>query len=208
MSARIFSLSEHRANVADPTLVQVEAYWDALRTGRVMPARADINPRGLSAVLSNCFILERISTRFARFRVYGRSVSTLAGTELREMPISALFTAESREIVGETIEQVLDNPAAVRLMLEMKGTFLRRSVQSHMTLLPLRDDLGSATRILGCVVSSDEPGDRHRQLDVTAKTVKPLEAGVSLALPSALLRKSDDEDAERGTVVQLPLDAE
>lgn len=208
MSASVISLSEHRANVADPTLVQVEAYWDALRTGRVMPARADVNPRGLSAVLKHCFILERLSTRFARFRVYGRGVSDLVGTELREMPISALFTPESREIIGETIEQVLDTPSHARLMLQMRGTFLKQAVHSHMTLLPLRDDLGSATRILGCVTSSGEPGDNHRQLEVTAKTLKPLEAGVSLNLPLSLVPRDRDAPMERGTVVQLPFDAE
>lgn len=210
MSATIFSLSEHRANVADPTLLQVEAYWDALRAGRLIPTRADVNPRGLSDVLSCCFILERISIRFARFRVYGRNVSELAGTELREMPISALFTPASREIIGETIEQVLDTPSSARLMLETRGSFLRSSVQCHMTLLPLRDDMGGATRILGCVSHRGELGDRHRQLEIVAKTVKPIEKNVSLARPTPVTRRIGDPNisADGGTVVHLPFDAE
>lgn len=206
MSASIFSLSEHRANVADPILSQVEGYWDGLRTGRTVPARSDINPRGLAEVLTHCFILERLSTRFARFRVYGRKVSDLAGTELREMPISALFSAESREALGQTIEQVLDEPSAARLMLETRNGALRKSTQCHMALLPLRDDLGDMTRILGCVSTKGEASGRYCQLDILAKTLKPLEQGMALTSPVALTAR--DEDAERGKVVTLPFRSE
>ena len=94
MNASVVSLVERRAAAADPVLNVVEAYWDGLRAGRIAPARAEVSPRGLSEVLSKCFILERIAPGFARFRVFGRHVGDLMGADLRNIPLSALVFAQ------------------------------------------------------------------------------------------------------------------
>jgi len=42
-------------------IAQVEAYWMALRNGRLMPSRSEIDPRGIANHLSNAFVLEQIA---------------------------------------------------------------------------------------------------------------------------------------------------
>ncbi len=40
-----------------PAIAQVDAYWEALRNGRLMPERAEVDPRGLECALEYAFIL-------------------------------------------------------------------------------------------------------------------------------------------------------
>ncbi|MEM1421046.1 MAG: PAS domain-containing protein, partial [Pseudomonadota bacterium] len=54
-----------------PGLSLVEAYWEGLRAGRLVPRRADVDPRGIDQALEYSFILERIAPGMARFRLAG-----------------------------------------------------------------------------------------------------------------------------------------
>ena len=205
MTAEVINLIERRATASDPVLNQVEAYWDGLRAGRAAPSRAEVSPRGLTDVLSRCFILERIAPGFARFRVFGRHVGDLMGGDLRNMPISALFFAEAREILEETLIQVFDTPAVARLAIESPPGIGRERLTCRMTLLPLRDDLGHMNRALGAISVSGKIGRAPRRLTITAKTVSPVPKGIAMRAPTAALRPRAPSQAESGTVVQLPL---
>lgn len=208
MTATIVSIAEVRANASDPVLSQIEAYWDALRAGRTAPARAQVNPRGLSDVLSHCFVLERVAKHYASFRVYGRKVTELMGLELREMPVTAPFFAESREILEETLVQVFDRPAAARLSIESPGSFRRERIEGRLSLLPLRDDLGQTSRILGGISYHGDVGRSPRRLEITAKSVHDLERGVSLPRAATHRPRSMELTDAPATVVQLPLSAD
>lgn len=208
MTAKVIDLVERRATAADPVLNLVEAYWDGLRAGRLAPSRAEISPRGLTEVLSKCFILERIAPGFARFRVFGRHVGDLMGGDLRNMPISALFFAEDRDVLEEVLLTLFDGPAAARLAIESPPGFGRDRLSCRMTLLPLRDDLGHMTRALGAISVSGTIGRAPRRLAITAKTMIDLEKSVALGIPSRPDRRPADGSGEAGTVVQLPLSAD
>ena len=209
MNASVISLVERRAAAADPVLNQVEAYWDGLRAGRNAPSRAEVSPRGLTDVLSRCFILERIAPGFARFRVFGRHVGDLMGGDLRNMPLSALFFAEDREILEETLIQVFDRPATARLAIESPPGLGRERLTCRMSLLPLRDDLGQMNRMLGAISVEGRIGRAPRKLTITGKTLSSIPQGNAMKLASgAAARRANGNAGETGTVVHLKLPAD
>ncbi len=70
---------------------QAEAYWTALLTGRGVPMRSQIDPRGLENILEYTFILERIAPGLARYRLAGSHLNNLAGMEVRGMPLTTFL---------------------------------------------------------------------------------------------------------------------
>ncbi len=155
MSAEIVSLSARRRLMAHPALVQIEAYWDALRAGRQMPSRAEIDPRGLEGTLPHCFVLERIAPGMARFRVAGRMLATALGIEMQGMPISIAFDGPSRDVLEDALERVFATPQILRLTVSARLGIGRGRIEGQMLFLPLRDDLGGVTRILGALAVTD-----------------------------------------------------
>ncbi|NKW78819.1 PAS domain-containing protein [Rhodobacteraceae bacterium R_SAG7] len=140
-----------RSNVSP--LRQAEAYWTALRRGDDIPSRSQVDPRGLENILSQTFILERVAPGIARFRLAGQKVNELAGMEVRGMPLTAFFTAESRKTVSAALEHMFDDPSILEFELHTQATRLRGSRTAKMILLPLRSDLGDVSRALGVMVS-------------------------------------------------------
>ena len=72
-------------------IAALEAYWQALRGNRMVPLRADVDPRGIESALDFAFIVERVS-RHARFRLAGSQISELMGMDVRGMPLTSLFS--------------------------------------------------------------------------------------------------------------------
>ncbi len=162
MSADIFSLPNRRLSLTQPVMQQVEGYWDGLRNGRAAPSRAEIDPRGLAGALPHCFILERIAPGLGRFRVCGQQVSGIFGRDMRGMPFGLLFTPEARETLEPLLERVFQGPTIVDCQVEVS----RGSHQGEMRLLPVRDDLGAVTRVLGCLSLDDASGPKPMRLTI------------------------------------------
>lgn len=95
----------------------VHRYWEALRHGRQMPLRSEIDPRGLEGALEYAFILERVAPQVARFRLAGQHISALAGAEVRGMPVTTLFTAAARDEAARAIEAVFKGPEMIEIAL-------------------------------------------------------------------------------------------
>ncbi len=148
-------------------LKQAEAYWAARRDGDAVPLRARIDPRGIENILHHCFVLERIAPAQARFRLAGRELNALAGTELRGLPAGVLVTAPARPILGHLLKGMFDTPAIVELSLAANG------VEARAILLPLRGDDGQVNRALG-VLLADGPGRPPVQLDIVAHDLRPI----------------------------------
>lgn len=139
-------------------LAQVRAYWEGLRRDNALPARAAIDPRGLSGVLDRVFLAERIGRGLVQVRIAGSGLADFAGMDVRGLPLSCLFAAESRTQLGITIERVFETPAVAELDLGSDrgggGGLIAR-----LLLLPLADE-GGAKLILGAV--SFVPGPTAR----------------------------------------------
>ena len=83
-----------------PVIKEVEAYWEGLRAGRLVPLRSEIDPREIRGALEHTFILEHTKLNEIRFRLAGNKLGDLLGMELRGMPAYALIAPECRENAG------------------------------------------------------------------------------------------------------------
>ncbi|MCA0920718.1 PAS domain-containing protein [Pseudooceanicola nanhaiensis] len=163
-------------------IAEVEAYWQALRAGRLVPRRSDIDPRGIERALEYAFVLERIAAGLARLRIAGTHLSDLMGMEVRGMPLSTFFTPESRAQVGEVLEQVFDSPAIATLTLTAERGIGKPALEGKVILLPLMSDLGDVTRVLGCLATQGAVGRAPRRFEITGVETRPLLGDAALGL--------------------------
>lgn len=139
-------------------LAQVRAYWEGLRQGDTLPERAAIDPRGLSGVLDRVFLAERIGRGLVQVRIAGSGLADFAGMDVRGLPLSCLFAADSRAQLGVTLERVFTEPAVAEIDLgsDRSGG---GGLVARLLLLPLAD-AGGTKLILGAV--SFAPGSTAR----------------------------------------------
>ncbi len=159
----VVSIGSKRRRVLFPALGRVEAYWEGLRNGRAMPARAEVDPRGIADVLQYAFVLERMAPGLARIRLAGMHLNDLMAMEVRGMPISAMFLPDARAEVQRAVQEVMETPAVVRLTLGSDTGFTRPPLEGQMMLLPLRDAQGLVTRILGVLETRGRIGRGPRR---------------------------------------------
>ncbi|SOC12010.1 PAS domain-containing protein [Rhodobacter maris] len=158
---------------------QMRAYWEGLRQGRDVPARAEIDPRGLQNTLEYAFILERVAPGMGRFRLAGMHLNDLMGMEVRGMPLTALFTPEGRKRVADATEAVFSGPSIAELVLTAEAGIGKPPMTARMILLPMKSDMGDVTRILGCLVAEGQGiGRTPRRFLVEASHVEPVKVGV------------------------------
>ncbi len=174
LNEQVIQLTRFRGTGVRPVISKIEAYWDSVRGRRLVPARADVDPKGLQGNLSNVFILERIASGLARFRISGSHLTDLMGLEVRGMPLSAVFTPDARENLSRALEAVFDEPAVVRLELSSPSGFGQKEMIGEMILLPLRSDLGEVSRVLGAVSMAGDIGRSPRRLTITDQSHRSL----------------------------------
>ena len=153
---------------------EVEAYWEAIRAGRLVPRRSDIDPRGIERALEFAFILERVAPGIARLRIAGSHLSDLMGMEVRGMPLSAFMAPQARNALGEILEEVFDSPAKALVELHAERGIGKPAIEARLLLLPMKSDLGDITRVLGCLATSGEIGRAPRRFEIMGHQVTPL----------------------------------
>ncbi|AXX99741.1 PAS domain-containing protein [Profundibacter amoris] len=156
---------------------QIEAYWEGLRMGRLVPLRSEIDPRGIERALEYTFILERIAPGLGRFRLSGMHLNDLLGMEVRGMPFTSFFTPAARNTVTDALELVFDGPQVAELTLTAEKGIGRPAMDAKVILLPLRSDLGEVTRVLGALVTDGPIGRAPRRFNVANVQMKVLERG-------------------------------
>ncbi|MGR3756182.1 MAG: PAS domain-containing protein [Tranquillimonas sp.] len=143
--AEVIRIADRRIPERPPALAAVEAHWLDLAAGRIMPARAQLDPRRLRPVLDRIFLLERRHGDAARLRVAGDGVTRLSTADLRRRPLADLFAPDERERLTAAADTVFDEPA--RILLEVAAD----RVPGQMLILPLRDDTGASSRAIGAL---------------------------------------------------------
>ena len=174
---KVISMVGFREQARFLEIKQVEAYWEGLRMGRLVPLRSEIDPRGIERALEFTFILERIAPGLGRFRLSGMHLNDLLGMEVRGMPFTSFFTPAARNMVTDALEQVFDGPQVAELTLTAEKGIGRPAMDAKVVLLPLRSDLGEVTRVLGALVTDGQIGRSPRRFDVTDVQTKALERG-------------------------------
>lgn len=149
------------------TLQSLERYWRTLRQAQHVPSRNDIEPSQIDAALPHAFILQRVAPGIARMRVAGQQLHNLLRMDARGMPISTFFLPEARDQIAKLVEAAFVEPAIISIPLSSPGSLVRSSMAGRMLMLPLRDDQGATTRILGALVATGDVGSRPRRFQVT-----------------------------------------
>lgn len=194
-SAQLLRLADFDPTNATRIVTDMRAYWESLRRGRAIPARADIEPRGIHRALDYAFILERMAPGAARFRLAGRHLIDLMGMEVRGMPLCAFLNASSRGRFSDVLESVFKAPQLAELTLHAKAEYARPELQARMLLLPLRSDLGDVTRALGCLIAEGNLGIAPRRFDLAADQVMPIIDGGRTVEPSPSARGLREQPA-------------
>ncbi|MGX9354197.1 PAS domain-containing protein [Roseobacteraceae bacterium S113] len=145
---------------------QIEAYWHALRGTQLVPARSDVDPRGIEMALSFAFVAERIAPGHARMRIAGTHLSDVMGMEVRGMPLSALFEPTSRDRLRAALRCVFDDPSIYKLGLVSEARLGKPRLTASMALFPLRNDMGDISRVLGCFQAEGTLGRAPRRFEI------------------------------------------
>jgi hypothetical protein len=188
---KVVAIGQARSDMRFPVIAEMQAYWEALRAGRLVPLRSEVDPRGIEQALENAFILERIAPQVARFRLAGTHLNDLMGMEVRGMPLTAFFTPAGRAEMAEHIEAVFQGPQIGDFTLTGEAGMGKPPIMARLVVLPLRSDLGDLTRALGCLVSDGQIGRAPRRFELTSVRMGAIEAGKpasrgSVVVPSAL----------------------
>lgn len=158
---------------------ELRAYWEALRNGRPVPARSDVDPRGIQRSLDYAFILERVAPGMARFRLAGMHLNDLMGMEVRGMPMTAMFVPQGRQRLADAMERVFKDPAVAELTLNAETGIGKPPLSARLLLLPLKSDFGDVTRAMGCLVAEGPIGRTPRRFEVASVEVGPILTGVT-----------------------------
>lgn len=165
-------------------LADLRDYWQSLRKGRAIPARSDVEPRGICRALDYAFVLERIAPGAARFRLAGRHLVDLMGMEVRGMPFCALLAPGSRGRLSDVLETVFKAPQIAELRLTAQQEYSRPELSARALLLPLKSDLGDVTRALGCLIAEGTIGVAPRRFDLVDEIITPVFEGAVIMPPS------------------------
>ncbi|WP_147124971.1 PAS domain-containing protein [Shimia ponticola] len=162
------TMGQYRNSGRFEGIAAVEAYWQALRGNRTVPLRSDVDPRGIETALDFAFIVERTCAGVIRFRLAGSQLSELMGMDVRGMPLTSLFTAESRSEVSRAFEAVFSGPEILEIGVVSPAGAQREMLFGQMMLLPLKSDLGDISRALGCFPTRGKMGRAPRRFELAA----------------------------------------
>lgn len=164
-------------------LGDVIRYWTSLRKGNLPPRRSQIEAGALTQALPDVFLAEIITPRIARFRLCGHRIEDLMGMDMRGMPLTVLFHGEARTEIADALEQVA---LGARVTLSLKGEtgFGLPEMSASIALLPLTDDTGRITRILGVIDRAGAPGRRPRRFTLARVQDMPLPPAATVARPT------------------------
>jgi len=177
---KILSLEQIKPDYRFPEVASLEVYWHALRKDRLVPKRADVNPRGIENNLEFAFIAEEVAPGLARFRIAGMHLSELMAMDVRGMPLSSFFKATSRNQLRDALKAAFEKPQIVKLDLVSPGGFGAPKLEGKMILLPLADETGAITRILGALTTIGPVGREPRTFDIADANYTDIEGEISI----------------------------
>ncbi|MBL3673425.1 PAS domain-containing protein [Paracoccus sp. KCTC 42845] len=204
---QVLQLADFNPDQPARIMADLRAYWDSLRKGRAVPARADVHPHGIHRALDHAFILERIAPGAGRFRLAGQHLIDLMGMEVRGMAFCSLANPSSRGRWSDVLESVFRAPQIAEMTLHAKADYARPELSARLLLLPLASDLGDVTRALGCIIAEGQIGIAPRRFDLVADQVLPIIDGGKTLTPSPSDLGQDWRSA-RPAKLQAPLPAE
>ena len=132
------------------------AYWNEVRGSNLAPRRFDIEPGAIASILSETFILERLDSRRAPFRLAGSRISENFGADLRGRNFLDLWPDCDRPDLEQDLATLADKGAASVFTFEAS----RRNgdkVTFEAIILPLFHLRQAVTRFIGAISATDAP---------------------------------------------------
>lgn len=173
----------HAVLSAGTVVAQVTAHWASLKTDDLPPRRSQIDAKLLAHSLPDVFLAEIVSPRVARFRICGQRIEDVLGMDMRGMPVTALFKGAARQDLTEALEQVALG-ARVTLSLQGETGFGMPEMTATLALLPLTDEAGRITRVMGVLERRGDLGrsprrftlakHMHHSLPVPTEAARPV----------------------------------
>ena len=170
----VVSIFNYREHLRYPVLKDLEAYWNSIKGDRLVPARADINPRAIEDMLEYAFVAEHIAPGIARLRLAGMHLNELMGMEVRGMPLTALIAPEYRRVFSDAVEAVFEGPEIVWITLAGQRAIGKPAMDAKIVFLPMRAESGDVTRVLGALVPHGVVGQAPRRFDVLVGKMRSL----------------------------------
>lgn len=174
-TGKIAGNAAFESNSTHSLFSRVCTYWSGLRANGTVPRRSSIDPQALTDTLPHVFLAEIVAPRVARLRICGHKIEALMGMEMRGMPISVLFHGEARAAVADAVEQAAMG-ARVILSLQAEGGFGVPQITATLALMPLADDAGRITRILGVIEQRGEVGRAPRRFTLAKPVLDDMPA--------------------------------
>jgi hypothetical protein len=150
-----------------PAVALTLRHWDALRAGRAMPERDEIDPLDLAQSLEFLFLAEPVAPGVARLRLAGQHLTRLLGMEPRGMPLCALFEGAARDEVAQAVDQVVRHGLRVLMPVRAEGGLGRPALEGLLALMPLSAGPGAQARVLGVVQTRGAIGRTPRRLSLS-----------------------------------------
>ena len=138
------------------TLQILYTYWNGLRAGRVAPARLEIDPSRIGAILPEIFLLERMDAATYCYRLAGTRLCEMFGSELRGTNLLDGWSAPDRAALANDLALTCERGAAIHLVLEARADGDRR-VQLEAAFLPLMHAEGAIGRVIGAMSAMASP---------------------------------------------------
>lgn len=130
-------------------------YWNAMRAGRIAPLRSEIEPGAIRRLLPHIFILERHEKQSYRFRLAGTGMCSAYGMEFRGHNFLSMWQDDCSESLDKALREVTGN-GNIAIIEYTATTNDHREVSFEMILMPLAQENGAITRVLGAAVPMDE----------------------------------------------------
>lgn len=138
------------------TLQILYTYWNGLRGGRIAPARLEIDPSRIGAILPEIFLLERTDAATYTYRLAGTRLCELFGSELRGTNVLDGWPAPDRSALAGDLALTCERGAAIHLMLEASADADHR-VQLEAAFLPLMHTESAIERVIGAMSAIASP---------------------------------------------------
>ena len=128
----------------------MKKYWNFLRKERSFPAEREINPKDISQIWDNCFIVQ--ADNFCRkedykYKYLGQNIVRACGSDLTGLNVSNIATTEASRL-ADKYEQVLASKMPVIDEGEIKISG-KEIIKYRQILLPVGDGGVNITAIFG-----------------------------------------------------------
>jgi hypothetical protein len=95
----------------DPRIEALYEYWDGLRRGRAMPARADIDPVAIPALLPHIVMYDVTANGLYTIRLVGEEVVNFVGRNATGSPAGAIMPPRAAELIVKILDAVTSERA-------------------------------------------------------------------------------------------------